>query len=283
MTARKLYTTFIAGLEKNVSHGEAETIASMVFESVAGISPSSLAREPQQLIDAAKQLKLGEYLSRLKLHEPVQYVLGEAWFYNMKLKVSPAVLIPRPETEELVEAVVKHLSDKPGSSVLDIGTGSGCIAIAIKKKRPDAIVTGLDISSDALSVAKGNAASQSVPINFLITDFLDEQSWANLEKADVIVSNPPYIPEGELHMLDKNVTAFEPHQALFIADKNPVLFYEKIRNFAKSHLKKDGKIFLEIHESFARETAGLFEPEATTILKDMQGKERIILVSHHSR
>jgi release factor glutamine methyltransferase len=214
-------------------------------------------------------------------HKPVQYVLGEAWFYNMKLKVNEQVLIPRPETEELVQLVLTHVAANQvaAPTILDIGTGSGCIAIALMKNIPAAIVTAIDVSGEALLVAKENAIDQDTTIQFFQTDFLNEAQWPVLPTFDIIISNPPYIPINEKEKLDINVTAFEPHHALFVPDNAPLLFYEKIATFGKTHLNPGGKIFMETHEDYAQETADLFSPfySEVAIKKDIFGKERMVV------
>jgi release factor glutamine methyltransferase len=221
-------------------------------------------------------------LNELLLHKPVQYVLGEAWFYHMKLKVNGHVLIPRPETEELVEQLIKDRKSKlTDPAILDIGTGSGCIPIAIKKNLPASIVTGIDISKDALILAKENATLHNAHISFKQVDFLDETAWSGLGLFDIIISNPPYIPVHEKEKLGKNVTDFEPHLALFVPGNSPLVFYEKIAAFGRDHLLPNGKIYLEIHEDFAKETAALFMKNYQTVMikKDMYGKERMLLIT----
>jgi release factor glutamine methyltransferase len=215
------------------------------------------------------------------MHIPVQYVTGEAWFSNMKLKVSPAVLIPRPETEELVNEVISFLKDNQIASVLDIGTGSGCIAIALKKQLPDIQVTAIDISEPALLIAKQNAQQQQTDVDFFQLDFLDENTWQTIPSYDVIISNPPYIPLAEKELLDKNVAAFEPSLALFVENNRPLVFYEKIAAFGKTHLKKSGKIFLETHENFAEETAALFNNDlySSVVKRDIYEKQRMVVAA----
>ena len=162
---------------------------------------------------------------------------------------------------------------------MDIGTGSGCIAIAVKKNIPAAMITAIDVSEGALLVAKENATTQQTDIGFLQVDFLDEAQWNTLPKFDIIISNPPYIPINEKEKLDINVTAFEPHQALFVPDNSPLLFYEKIATFGKTHLSRGGKIFMETHEDYAKETASLFKQhyKEVTIQKDIFDKERMVI------
>lgn len=281
MTVNELYRIFLTELQVVYQPSEAARISSMVFESIAGLNRSAIIKDPAQKMDEKIILKLNDCLLQLKMHKPVQYVTGEAWFSNMKLKVSPAVLIPRPETEELVNEVISFLKDNQFVSVLDIGTGSGCIAIALKKQLPDIQVTAIDISEPALLIAKQNAQQQQTDVDFVQLDFLDENTWQSIPSYDVIVSNPPYIPLAEKELLDKNVAAFEPSLALFVENNRPLIFYEKIAAFGKTHLKKSGKIFLETHENYAEETAALFNNEqySSVIKTDIYEKQRMVLAA----
>jgi release factor glutamine methyltransferase len=195
------------------------------------------------------------------------------------------VLIPRPETEELVEWIIEDRKKEKHEnqlSIADIGTGSGCIAIALKKKLSAAHITAIDVSKEALTTAKENAIDNDAKIDFIQLDFLDESSWKGLQQFDIIVSNPPYIPVNEKEKLDKNVTLFEPHTALFVPDHSPLLFYEKIALFAKKHLKKDGKIYAETHEEFANATAHIFSKQfqEVKLKQDLLGKNRMIKATH---
>lgn len=285
MTVNELYRNFLQQLRHIYEQSEAANICTILFEQLAGVTRSAIIKDPAFVLDEKVTLKLQEALEDLKTHKPIQYVLGEAWFYHMKLKVSPAVLIPRPETEELVDLAIKHLKDFPATNLIDIGTGSGCIPIAIKKNIPGVEITAVDLSNDALIIASENAAQQKTPINFKELDFLDEKNWTSFPTFDVIISNPPYIPANEKELLDKNVTAFEPHTALFVTNEQPLIFYEKIAAFGKEHLSVHGKIFMEVHEHFAKNVASLFGDEYYTaeIKHDLQGKERMLIVSRRYR
>ncbi len=207
----------------------------------------------------------------------------------MKLKVNEHVLIPRPETEELVEWVVKEIRNKKLEirnkkvsnstfTILDIGTGSGCIAIALKRELHRAELSAIDISNDALLVAKQNAADQNEEINFLQLDFLNERDWSLLPSFDFIVSNPPYIPENEKSKLAKNVVDHEPDVALFVTDNDPFIFYKKYASFADNHLKEKGKIFVEVHEDYSKGVQKIFEEKNFKIesKKDIYGKDRMV-------
>lgn len=229
-------------------------------------------------ITSQEVIVLEQYAERLLKHEPIQYVLNECWFYGLKLFVDKNVLIPRPETEELVDWIIRNLKFPfKELKILDIGTGSGCIAIALKRKLRKAEVWACDVSEEALNIAKQNSSTLQADINFVQLDFLNEKERSQLPSFDIIVSNPPYVPEKDKEAMNKNVLEFEPHTALFVKDNNPLVFYEAIAKFAKSHLNKEGTLYCEIHESLGKETSGLFISKGfTTELKmDMQGKERM--------
>jgi release factor glutamine methyltransferase len=282
MMIKDLYRNFLVQLQKIYSLSEATAITDWVFEKMASLKRSDILKSPEKIITPAADELIQKTLQELLLHKPVQYVLGEAWFYRMKFKVNAHVLIPRPETEELVEQLITDRKSKltdPG--ILDIGTGSGCIPIAIKKNLPASKLIALDISEDALALATENAAFHNAHINFMLLDFLDESTWSALELFDIIISNPPYIPIHEKEKLAKNVTDFEPHLALFVPDKSPLIFYEKIAAFGRDHLLPNGKIYLETHEDYAQQTAALFRPYYQTVMikKDMYGKERMIIIT----
>lgn len=296
MTNNEIYRSYLQQLQQLYNTNEAATITDWVFEKIAGLKRSDIIVNPANQINAEVSKQLKDCLIDLLQHKPVQYVLEEAWFFKMKLKVNNQVLIPRPETEELVQLVIDEwllndIKNKAADvysftknaekiSVLDIGTGSGCIAIAVKKHLPETTMLAVDISAGALSIAKENAFLQQTTIEFKQINFLDESSWAALPVFDIIISNPPYIPMNEKDQLDKNVTAFEPHTALFVPDNNPFLFYKKIAAFGKKHLKSNGKIYVEFHEEFAKETRQLFDTEyKIEIRKDLFGKERMLIIT----
>lgn len=279
---KELYRNFLVQLQKIYSLSEATVITDWVFEKMASLKRTDILKNPGKKITTAADKLIQKTLQELLLHKPVQYVLGEAWFYHMKLKVNEHVLIPRPETEELVEQLIKDRKSKlTDPAILDIGTGSGCIPIAIKKNLPASIVTSIDVSKNALELAKENAAMHNSHISFREIDFLDESKWQSLPLFDIIISNPPYIPLNEKENLGKNVIDFEPHLALFVPNSSPLIFYEKIALFGRDHLLPNGKIYLEIHEDYAKETAALFRKDYATVMvqKDMYGKERMILIT----
>ena len=219
----------------------------------------------------------------LLTHRPVQYVLGEAWFAGMKFYVNESVLIPRPETEELVNWVVDSVNQSTNINqrLLDIGTGSGCIPISVKKKLPELSVTSIDISVAALQVAKQNADSLGISIDLLTINFLEENSWNELSGFDLIVSNPPYIKLSEGKNMLRNVLDFEPSIALFVPDEDALVFYKKILLFSKTHLDKNGYIFLEINETLGNEVVQLYESSGfiVELKRDLQGKDRMLKIT----
>lgn len=282
MMIKDLYRNFLVQLQNIYSLGEATPITDWVFEKMASLKRSDILKNPGKMITPVAGELIQKTLEELLLHKPVQYVLGEAWFYHIKLKINAHVLIPRPETEELVEQLIKDRKSKlTDPAILDIGTGSGCIPIAVKKNMPASRVSAIDVSKNALALAKENAAMHNAHIDFMLLDFLDESTWPGLPLFDVIISNPPYIPVAEKEKLDKNVTGFEPHLALFVPDEKPLIFYEKIAAFGSDHLLPNGKIYLETHEDHAKETAALFRNHYQTVVikKDIYGKERMIIVT----
>ena len=281
MTTPQQYNDFRQALTSIYSQSEAENITDWVFEHVTGKKKFERRALKGEELSPDQLLLLKNYLSQLEAHTPVQYVLGEAWFYKRKFFVNNHVLIPRPETEELVEWIIQEIKMKGnlGScSILDIGTGSGCIPISLKKEIPGCTVSALDVSEEALVVAKRNAMDNQADVEFLELNFLVEQEWETLSNFDIIVSNPPYIPLTEKGLLDKNVTDFEPSIALFVEDGNPFIFYLEIIRFAKKHLSPGGKVFVEVHEDFAGNVKTIFEENGfvPTIKKDIYGKERMV-------
>ena len=281
MQLKELYTHFLKELKPLYGADEASVISAMIFETIAQIDKSTLIIHPHRSVEKEKLNKITLALEQLKLFVPVQYIIGLVWFYNLQFKVSPAVLVPRPETEELVKTAVDYIKTHHKQTVLDIGTGSGCISISIKKTLPDIFVSAIEISESALMIAKENASTHQTNVEWIQMNFLDENNWKNLPIYDVIVSNPPYIPENEKDKLDKNVTEHEPHLALFVPDNQPLIFYEKIAAFGKKHLAKTGSIFMETHEDYAKEVAAYFIEQgyAAVVKKDFYEKERMVMAT----
>lgn len=276
MTVKELHHLFLKELTSVLEKREASNITTMIFEHFARIDRAKLIREPETILLKPTVDLILNSLSELKQHKPVQYILGETWFYKLKIKVSASVLIPRPETEELVDAAIDYLKQIHNKKVIDIGTGSGCIAIAIKKNEPLAEITAVDVSNNAILIAKENAADHDAEIDFNCFDFLHAGNWNGLKRYDVIISNPPYIPENEMGLLNKNVTDYEPHLALFVKER--MIFYSTIATFGESHLNIGGRIFMEVHEDFAQEVCNIFNSEIynAEIQTDLFGKQRMV-------
>ena len=269
-------------LKGEYSESEIHVLGMLILEKLTGFSRIWLLIHKELKLNDEQNIIASQYLERLKNHEPIQYILGETEFYGLKFKVNPSVLIPRPETEELVEWVKPPHPPKGGflsgtPTLLDVGTGSGCIAVALKKKFPSANVSAMDISPEALALAKENAALNEVNIEFIQDDILHPADTDR--KWDVIVSNPPYIPASEQRYLHKNVTDFEPHLALFVQDNDPLIFYRKIAEFALSHLTAGGRLYVEIHQSLGRQCCQLLESmgfQSVELRKDLSGNDRMI-------
>lgn len=280
MTIRDAKQAIIEAIETMYDNREAINIATMLIEELTGLSKMNQFLQKQSILSEELVSKLNLQIDRLSKGEPVQYIIGKAWFMELAFMVNSATLIPRPETEELVDALLKYLKIKDNKKVhiLEIGSGSGCIPIAIGKYYPNATITSVDISENALMIARKNAQEIGVEINWKQLNFLDQTQWNNLETYDIIISNPPYIRKTEAASMHTNVLNFEPHTALFVDDNDPLIFYKAIHDFCKNHLNSKGAVFLEINEGLGKETAELFNNGFTVeIRKDMQNKERMVL------
>ena len=271
------YQQFISQLSPIYGQREAQSIARIVFEDAFKLFDFT-SSQPFLFEDDLQKIA-----QRLRTYEPVQYILGQADFYGLKFKVTPDVLIPRPETEELVYWIVAE-NTQSNPSILDIGTGSGCIPILLKKKIPSAEVTAMDVSKEALTVAKENAQLNEVAISFIQQDILQKSIWTNNPTYDVIVSNPPYIPTKEAALMPSWVKDFEPALALFVSNEDPLIFYRIIADFALTHLTIGGKLYFETNEYNAQEVAVLLRTKGfkkVYVKEDMSGKERMIQGSSH--
>ncbi len=228
------------------------------------------------LADRKKTEMVIRYCRKLKTGEPVQYVIGETLFYDCIIKVNPGVLIPRPETEELVDLIVKENKGFTGS-IIDIGTGSGCIAIALAVNLPSAKITGIDKSRRAIKTAIKNAELNNSAVSFLEAD-LFKIDPSQIQNADIIVSNPPYVRNSEKQFMNRNVLGFEPHRALFVPDNDPLKFYRAILNLAGNILNPGGSVWFEINEAMGKPVQDLLESynySGIKIIKDINGKDRI--------
>jgi release factor glutamine methyltransferase len=271
---------------------EAANIASMLVEHLTNQSRSERLVNDVALTANQKE-QLDQYVTRLKQHEPIQYILGEVWFGGMKLFIDENVLIPRPETEELVQWIINDVrKDFPGVferkayeadkthqlKIIDIGTGSGCIALALKKAMPVAEVWGCDVSEEALNVARRNGSALDIRVDFQNANFLDVNQQKHLPSVDIVVSNPPYVPQRDKSSMQPNVLNYEPHTALFVPDNDALIFYKALIEFGKHRLHPQGKIYMEIHEDLGNDVVQLFKQEGyeVELKKDMQGKDRMV-------
>ncbi|WAC02044.1 peptide chain release factor N(5)-glutamine methyltransferase [Lacinutrix neustonica] len=260
-----------------------EEVSSFFFlctEHYYNISRLQLALDIDLLVAKEAQQPIFDALEALKTQKPIQYILGETEFYGLPFKVNENTLIPRPETEELVELILETI-DFNVSTILDIGTGTGCIAISLAKHLPKTKITALDVSVEALKIAKENAAINGVQINFIEADILRirNSEMEKLAAFNVIVSNPPYVRHLEKSEMNTNVIDNEPHVALFVDDNNPLVFYKSITQFAKVNLDVGGKLFFEINEYLGKETKHLVESygfKNVEVIKDMFGKDRML-------
>jgi len=251
---------------------EAQSIARIIFEDAFKIFNFTSS---QPFIFEADLLTIKQ---RLLQREPVQYILGQADFYGLKFKVNSDVLIPRPETEELVYWIIEE-NTEISPTILDIGTGSGCIPISLKRKISSAKVTAMDISKEALIIAQENADLNEVVISFTHQDILDKSIWSNSPQYDIMVSNPPYIPTKEADLMPIWVKEFEPTLALFVTNEDPLIFYRTIADFALTHLHPEGALYFETNEFNAKEVAALLSAKGfknVVIQEDMSGKERMV-------
>lgn len=274
--ARKYLT---GQLETIYDEGESTSIAELVLDNLTGKGNSERASGKQTFLTSEQNIKLESILNLLLKHEPVQYVLNESWFGGLKFYVDKNVLIPRPETEELVEWIITNCKFPVDElKILDIGTGSGCIPISLKRRLKKAEVWSCDVSAEALAVAKQNAATLGTEVNFILFDFLNVQQRDQLPSFDIIVSNPPYVPEKDKDTMKPNVLQYEPAPALFVPDNDPLVFYKAIAEFGKEHLNTGGSIYCEIHEATGEEVVRLFNSYGftTELKKDMQQKDRMV-------
>lgn len=249
----------------------------IIMEELYGLSYTDMILQRDKKLDDMKKPELENWLERLKKHEPIQYIIGRTEFMDLQMKVREGVLIPRPETEELVEWIAELIS--PQSTVLDIGTGSGCIALGVKKRLPAALVSAVDVSEVALKTAKENAELNNLEVNFRKANILnwEEETWPQF---DVIVSNPPYVRECEKAEMLANVLDYEPELALFVDDKDPLIFYRTIARFAQKQLKSDGWLFFEINEYLGSEMIALLETlefKQIELRKDLNGRDRMMV------
>ncbi|WP_161964187.1 peptide chain release factor N(5)-glutamine methyltransferase [Chitinophaga flava] len=279
MTIQTAFTYITGAIGDLYDEREAANIAHIVLEYITGMNKLDRLVHKTKLLTPDQNARLKTAIEALLRLEPVQYVTGTSWFYGMELLVNKSVLIPRPETEELVEWIVQELAGKPRPHLLDIGTGSGCIPLALKKSIPAAVVSGIDVSEDALTVARDNATKQRLDVSFWHMDTLNTRQTDTLPMFDVIVSNPPYITQSEKAEMQQQVWGFEPSLALFVPDNDALLFYRYIAQLAQHKLNAGGALYFEINESLGKEVVALLEEQgftAVVLKQDMFGKDRMV-------
>lgn len=258
------------------SPNEISSLSRMIIENITGLSFSLIICDKNTKITLEQKKRIDEVISRLKLHEPIQYILGETEFFGLKFIVDKNVLIPRPETEELVELIINDNKSQSNLDVLDIGTGSGCIPISLKKNLPAFNFTGWDVSVEALEIARRNTELNNVSVEFEEVNVLENIPNG---KYDIIVSNPPYILEKEKADIDNNVLKYEPHLALFVPNNKALLFYERIADIGKSLLRENGKLYFEINSAKGVETVNMLKEKGyinISLIKDISGNDRIV-------
>lgn len=273
VTRREIFRALSAAAAELYGDGEARQIAELILES-RGVSRSMLLVEPNEELHFPD---LDSVIADIRCWRPVQYIIGTASFADLDFEVSDAVLIPRPETEELVWWMTSELGE--GSKILDVGTGSGCIAISLARALRDSVVWAMDISPEALAVARRNGAKYAPEVRFVEGDALNDFSTLVAEKLDAVVSNPPYIPHSDSSLMRRNVIDYEPHKALFVSDDDPLLFYRRIAESARKMLKAEGRLYFEIYESLAAEMEAMLREEGydnIVVREDFRGKPRML-------
>jgi release factor glutamine methyltransferase len=279
-TVNEAYDVFKRELAPVYSSPEAKALTSLILTEATGLSKASLKAFTDTELNVVQSERLLTLLEELKTGKPVQYVLGHTEFYGLPFEVNPSVLIPRPETEELVEWILQTLPPNSKHTILDIGTGSGCIPIVLKSKLIHSQLTAIDISPKALQTAIRNATLNNVEVTFVEADIFNlKDSEITTQQYNIIISNPPYVTHTDKLQMHWNVTDYEPHTALFVPDHEPLLFYNAIANFAINNLVSGGYLFFEINESFGAETVAMLANKGfqnIELRQDMADKDRMI-------
>ena len=256
---------------------EAKIVSDIILKTVTGLKKLHQLYDDRQEVTESDKEKIFLLVNELKTGKPIQYVTGETTFYKCLIKLNPSTLIPRPETEELVDLIIRENKGLKGR-IIDFGSGSGCIAIALASNLPFADITGVEISEEALNISRKNADLNNVKVTFSKNDILDFD-FAGIEKAEIIVSNPPYVRESEKMLMSENVLGFEPPLALFVSDSEPLIYYKAILEIADQILLPGGKIYFEINEALGKslyEVVESFDYSGIEIVRDLNDKERIL-------
>jgi release factor glutamine methyltransferase len=279
--SKTLFLDLVNQIKIDESRDEIQSMVYILLESLFSLSRADILLGKEVVIHEPDEIRINEIITRINLHEPIQYILETEIFYGRSFKVNESVLIPRPETEELVRLIITHLHrvnpDRRPCSILDIGTGSGCISITLALEILESIVYATDVSLQSLDIAAENALRLNARVQFMVNDILLDQ--LPVKNLDVVVSNPPYIPWAEKQSMGRNVIAFEPHLALFVPDDDPLLFYRVIVGKARQALASGGLLAVEVNERFGNEVASLVAAGGFTeveIVNDLSGKERIV-------
>ena len=257
---------------------EIESFIRIIFRQLKQFTLTDFVLKQDEVLPKKEKDQIKQIVARLKNKEPIQYILGETEFYGLPFRVKPGVLIPRPETEELVHWVLKSRR-MAGRRILDVGTGSGCIPISLKKHRPKAHVMACDISEGALEVARMNAGLNQTEVAFFHLNILNPLLPDSFPKIDILISNPPYVTESEKAAMSDNVLKYEPERALFVPDHDPLLFYRALAIFGSKYLNHGGQVLWEINEAFGKECLELLKENGFSYVrlkKDLQGKDRMI-------
>lgn len=280
MTNRNLEEKVYKAILPIYGHDEATAIQQFLFSALHGLERYQWMMHRDEAVLPEFLAQVEQAIPMLVDHMPVQYVIGKTWFYNMELFVEPGVLIPRPETEIMVTEILQRHKNDSSLKILDIGTGSGAIAVALSKNLKGSLVTGIDNSDKALSVASVNSEKLKAKVEFIKMDILNNSGYEELEEFNLIASNPPYVKESEKSLMQRNVLDYEPEEALFVSDGDPLKYYKAIVEFAKSHLLEAGELWFEINELEAAGVVGLLEINGfkkIQVFKDFNGKNRIVL------
>ncbi len=275
---RNIREEYVATLSGIYDHAEVISIFRILCYEYLGLKPALTVFSLDESISAMALERMNNALIELLNNKPVQYIIGKADFFDLSLKVTEGVLIPRPETEELVKWILDDYSAIRDINILDIGTGSGCIAISLKKNIPDSKVHAMDVSNSALKCASENALLHDIEIEFIKINILNENLWGTLPGYDIIVSNPPYVRYSERKFMRSNVIDYEPASALFVDNSDPMIFYRKVMEFSGDHLNAGGKIYFELNEITGRELPELAEKYGyidVEIRTDLRGKLRL--------